>query len=246
MYNEIRDLWKGARDLISVCIVEDMDFDRAALRGCLEQYQAETGAAFAIREFSDAAGFLSQCGDAPDLIFMDIVMQDMDGLTAARRLRQFNDSSLLVFVTSMMQYAAQGYNVDALDFLAKPVHYPLFKLCMDRACKRLQQEDPLRLTFSNREGTHSIPAAEITYIESLDHKVIVHTREASLPVDSSLAAAEKLVAALPFFRCHVSYLVNLRYVDRVSGYDVWVNGERLSISRYRRREFLEAWAAWLG
>lgn len=54
-----------------------------------------------------------------------------------------------------------------------------------------------------------------------------------------------MTAALPFFRRHVSYLVNLRYVDRISGNDVWVNGERLAISRYRRREFLEAWAAWL-
>lgn len=104
----------------------------------------------------------------------------------------------------------------------------------------------MRLSFSNREGTHSIPAAEICYVESLDHKVIVHTAEKTLPVDTSLAAVEKMTAALPFFRRHVSYLVNLRYVDRISGNDVWVNGERLAISRYRRREFLEAWAAWLG
>ena len=55
-----------------------------------------------------------------------------------------------------------------------------------------------------------------------------------------------MVKALLFFRCHVSYLVNLRYVDRVSGNDVWVNGDRVTVSRYRRREFMEAWAAWQG
>ena len=55
-----------------------------------------------------------------------------------------------------------------------------------------------------------------------------------------------MVKALPFFRCHVSYLVNLRYVDRVSGNDVWVNGDRLAISRYRRKDFLETWSAWIG
>ena len=232
--------------MLSIALVEDTAFDRKVLRGCLEEYSRESGQALEIREYTDGSELLEAYPEDLDLIFMDIMMGDMDGLTTARMLRRRDEKVLLVFVTSMVQYAVQGYSVDAMDFLVKPVTYLSLKLCMDRACKRLQQEDPLRLTFSNREGTHSIPAAEITYIESLDHKVIVHTREASLPVDSSLAAAEKLVAALPFFRCHVSYLVNLRYVDRVSGYDVWVNGERLSISRYRRREFLEAWAAWLG
>ena len=153
---------------------------------------------------------------------------------------------LLVFVTSMLQYAVQGYSVDAMDFIVKPVTYTGLKLCMDRVVRRLNETTPVRLRFTNREGTHSVDAAEICYIESLEHKIVVHTVQGEIQSDMSLAAAEKMVKALPFFRCHVSYLVNLRYVDRVSGNDVWVNGDRLAISRYRRKDFLEAWSAWLG
>ena len=91
-----------------------------------------------------------------------------------------------------------------------------------------------------------MPADELCYVESLDHKVYVHTIEKVIAVDISLTAVEKMWASLPFFRCHVSFLVNLAFVERVSGNDVWVHGSRLSISRYRRREFLDVWAAYAG
>ena len=232
--------------MITLALVEDTAFDRRMLRDCIDQYSMETGTSFTITEYNNGRDFLDHCHDAPDLIFMDIVMDEMDGMSTARKLRQTNDSSLLVFVTSMLQYAVQGYSVDAMDFLVKPVSYPLFKLCMDRVVKKLQQNAPALLRFSNRDGSWSIPAAEISYIESLDHKIYVHTKDRMLPVDGTLAAMEKQVASLPFFRCHVSYLVNLAFVERISGNDVWVNGERLSISRYRRKDFLDAWSAYVG
>ena len=232
--------------MIRIAIVEDAAFDRQVLRDCLREYGQETGAELQITEFTGGTAFLEQNQEDLDLIFMDIMMDGLDGLTTARKLRRRDDKVLLVFVTSMLQYAVQGYSVDAMDFIVKPVTYTGLKLCMDRVVRRLNETTPVRLRFTNREGTHSVDAAEICYIESLEHKIVVHTVQGEIQSDMSLAAAEKMVKALPFFRCHVSYLVNLRYVDRVSGNDVWVNGDRLAISRYRRKDFLEAWSAWLG
>ena len=232
--------------MIRIAIVEDAAFDRQVLRDCLREYGQETGTELQITEFTGGTAFLEQYQEDLDLIFMDIMMGGLDGLTTARKLRRRDDKVLLVFVTSMLQYAVQGYSVDAMDFIVKPVTYTGLKLCMDRVVRRLNETTPVRLRFTNREGTHSMDAAEICYIESLEHKIVVHTVQGEIQSDMSLAAAEKMVKALPFFRCHVSYLVNLRYVDRVSGNDVWVNGDRLAISRYRRKDFLEAWSAWLG
>ena len=232
--------------MIRIAIVEDAAFDRQVLRDCLREYGQETCTELQITEFTGGTAFLEQNQEDLDLIFMDIMMDGLDGLTTARKLRRRDDKVLLVFVTSMLQYAVQGYSVDAMDFIVKPVTYTGMKLCMDRVVRRLNETAPVRLRFTNREGTHSVDAAEICYIESLEHKIVVHTVQGEIQSDMSLAAAEKMVKALPFFRCHVSYLVNLRYVDRVSGNDVWVNGDRLAISRYRRKDFLEAWSAWLG
>lgn len=232
--------------MIRIAIVEDTAFDRQVLQDCLREYGQETGTQLQITEFTGGSAFLEQYPDGLDLIFMDIMMDGMDGLTTARKLRRRDNRVLLVFVTSMVQYAVQGYSVDAMDFIVKPVTYTGMKLCMDRVVRRLNETAPVRLCFTNREGTHSVDAAEICYIESLEHRIVVHTTQGEISSDMSLAAAEKMVKALPFFRCHVSYLVNLRYVDRVSGNDVWVNGDRLAISRYRRKDFLEAWSAWIG
>ena len=232
--------------MIRTAIVEDAAFDRQVLQDCLREYGQETGTEIQIMEFTGGSDFLEQYPEDLDLIFMDIMMAGMDGLTTARMLRRKDDKVLLVFVTSMVQYAVQGYSVDAMDFIVKPVTYTGLKLCMDRVVRRLNETASVRLRFSNREGTYSVDAAEICYIESLEHKIVVHTVQEKISSDMSLAAAEKMVKALPFFRCHVSYLVNLRYVDRVSGNDVWVNGDRLAISRYRRKDFLEAWSAWIG
>lgn len=204
--------------MIHIAIVEDTAFDRKVLRDCLAEYCRESGNEAQIVEFSDGSELLKRYPEKLDILFMDIAMEKTDGLTAARMLRRRDEKVLLIFVTSMVQYAVQGYSVDAMDFLVKPVTYTALKLCMERAVKRLKGSDAVRLSFSNREGKHSIPASEICYVESLDHKVIVHTAEMTLPVDTSLAAVEKMTAALPFFRCHVSYLVNLRYIaERYNG-----------------------------
>ena len=232
--------------MLHVVITEDSPFDRQVLRTGLEEYAAQKQLSLEITEFPDGRELLAQYPENADLIFLDIMMEGMDGLTAARQLRRRDEKVLLVFVTSMVQYAVQGYSVDATDFLVKPVSSTALRLCMDRLLKKLRQEEPLRLRFSNRGGDYQVLASEICYFESLNHRLIVHTPREAIPVDSSLAAAEQMVSGLPFFRCHVSFLVNLQYIDRISGNDVWVNGTPLLISRYRRKDFLEAWAAWLG
>lgn len=232
--------------MLHVAITEDSAFDRQVLRACLEEYASEKKLGLRITEYAAGQDLIDRYPDDADLIFLDIMMDSMDGMTTARMIRRRDENVLIVFVTSMVQYAVQGYSVNAADFLVKPVNYTSLKLCLDRVLKRLDTVEPLRLRFSNREGDYRFAASEICYFESLNHKLIVHTTNQSVTVDSSLSAAEKMVEGLPFFRCHVSFLVNLRYVDRISGHDVWVNGDQLLISRYRRKDFLEAWSAWLG
>ena len=103
--------------MIRIAIVEDAAFDRQVLRDCLREYGQETGTELQITEFTGGTAFLEQYQEDLDLIFMDIMMDGLDGLTTARKLRRRDDKVLLVFVTSMLQYAVQGYSVDAMDFI---------------------------------------------------------------------------------------------------------------------------------
>ena len=105
--------------MMHIAIVEDMAFDRKVLKDCLAEYARKNKAEFHFTEFTDGAQLLAHYPEKLDLVFMDIMMGEMDGLTAARRLRRKDTEVLLVFVTSMVQYAVQGYSVDAMDFLVK-------------------------------------------------------------------------------------------------------------------------------
>lgn len=143
--------------MIHIAIVEDTAFDRKVLRDCLTEYCRESGNEAQIVEFSDGSELLKRYPEKLNILFMDIAMEKMDGLTAARILRRRDEKVLLIFVTSMVQYAVQGYSVDAMDFLVKPVTYTGLKLCMERAVKRLKGSDPCACRFPTGRGPTRSP-----------------------------------------------------------------------------------------
>ena len=112
--------------MIRVAIVEDEDIAARQLEQCLQQYESGHDIRFSSCRFRDALEFLEQYQPLYDLIFMDIGMPGLDGMEAAVRLRAMDSVTPLIFVTSMVQYAVRGYEVDALDFVVKPVRYPTF------------------------------------------------------------------------------------------------------------------------
>lgn len=232
--------------MVHVAIVEDSPFDQKMLVDCLQEYESETGTKMQILVYPSGEKLLERYPDNLDILFMDIMMGNMDGLKTARLVRRQDTKVILIFVTSMIQYAIQGYSVDAMDFIVKPVTYTGIKLRLDRALCKLQQSAPIHVEVANSDGTYQVDARDICYVETFNHKVIVHTKTQVIPANASLRSFEKTLEKLPFFRCHTSFLVNLQYVDKIQGNDIWVNGQLLSISRYRRKEFLEAWSAYLG
>lgn len=232
--------------MYQVAIAEDSAFDQKQLVEFLRRYEKENDVSFQISVFSDGAELLQNYPDRLDILLMDIMMEKMDGLKTARLIRRRDEQVLLIFVTSMLQYAVQGYSVDAMDFIVKPVTYMGLKLRLDRAVKRLRKNAARFLEIRNSEGVYSVAVPDICYLETANHRVVVHTKDRAIPANASMHTLEQQLAGMPFFRCHTSFLINLNYVEKIQGNDVWVNGQLLSISRYRRKEFLEAWAAFLG
>lgn len=229
-----------------VAIAEDSAFERKQLTEYLRRYEKEKGVQFDILEFSDGDELIAHYPENPDILFMDIVMEHMDGLKAARLVRRRDERVVLIFVTNMVQYAVRGYSVDALDFMVKPLSYTGLKVRLDRAIRKLSKSTSRQITIQSCNEHRSIPISDICYIETDNHHVILHTKEQAIPVNASMKSFEKDLSDLPFFRCHASFLINLKYIDKIQGNNVWVNGTLLSVSRYRRKEFLDAWGAYLG
>ena len=231
--------------MIGVAIVEDLTWERQILRSFLERYQNENKVSLEILEFSDGADLLSDYPAGLNLLLMDIQMEHTDGIETARRVREFDSTVTLIFITNMIQYAIKGYQVDALNFMVKPIEYSVFSAEITRALSRMARRS-IVLTIKNNEGIFTVDSSDIGYVEAFNHRTILHTRSRMIPTGQTMAGIQKSLSGFPFFRCHTAFLINMDCIERVYGNDVWIFGRQLPVSKHRRKEFMKAYTAHLG
>lgn len=231
-----------------VLIVEDMPEEANTMRGHLQRYAQETGLQFHVEHLASALDFVSSNHPA-DLILMDIDMPGINGLEAAGILRMRDHTTPLIFVTNLAQYAVRGYQVDALDFMVKPVAYPTFAQSMDRAVRVMARNARRTIALPTETGMRVVDVAEITYIDMLKHDVVYHLRDGSGPLRErgSLKATEERLADAEFLRISAGCLINMAQVTRIGQDSVTMaDGSELYYSRSQRKHALETLANYVG
>lgn len=159
--------------MIRIAIAEDEKEHADALAEHVQRYARETDTPVDITRFDNAVTMLENYKAAYDLIFLDIKMPYMNGIDAAHRLRELDNDVMLIFVTSMRQYALEGYSVNAFDFIVKPVTYADFQLKMQRAFKKLKAaDDKNEILLSTEKGIIKLKPSDIRYVETDGHNII--------------------------------------------------------------------------
>jgi len=232
--------------MIRIAIVEDDTNYQKLLLKYLDRYGEESGEYFQSSVFSDGLDVLEADLRSTDIILMDIQMQHMDGMKAAERIRLRDKNVIIIFITNLAQYALQGYKVEALDYLLKPLQYFAFHQTLQKAVRKVNDRKAFYIPVMQDNAMVRLDADLITYIESQDHKVTFHTREMTIATRETLKNLERTLKGRPFSRCNNCYLVNLAYVEAVKDNCVTVAGEPLQISRSKRKSFMEALAAYVG
>jgi DNA-binding LytR/AlgR family response regulator len=233
--------------MIRIAIVEDMEQERSRIKEYVENYFAGQDSTAELFLFADGCDLLEQYPPQLDLVLLDIEMERIDGLQTAHRIREFDEKVQILFVTAMVQYALEGYQVDAADFLVKPIRYPVFCSRMDRVVRKILAGRPRFLRIRQGREEISCPVQQITCIESSNKKTVIHRKDGDEIVSAEpLYTLEKRLEAEPFFRCHNAFLVNLDEVRTVSSSEVTVQGMRIPVSKYRKKEFMQALAAFRG
>ena len=226
-----------------VAIVEDEEAAAKSLSLYLERFGQEVGEGFQIVSYPDPVALLDKYPGF-DLIFMDIRLPHMDGMKGAIKLRERDRCAKLIFVTSMAQYAARGYEVDAMDFMVKPVHYSDFCFKMKRVMNALHMDRSKDLFITHSGGMVRLRSEELLYVEVRGHKLTWHLMDRVIESRGSMDTAREILSSLTFLRPHNSYLVNPRHIDWVQGYELSVGGEVLSISHPRKKGFMEEMTSW--
>lgn len=233
--------------MLNVAIVDDEAAERQKLRKCLDEVARQNQVEFWVDEFSSADAFLVRYGQGYDLVFMDIEFpHGQSGMEAARALRRMDSAVVLIFVTNIAQMAVEGYEVDALDFIVKPVDPYAFRLKMTRALSRVARSASDRITVRQDGELHSLQVHLIRYVTVDGHYVVYHSREGDFSEYLTLSAAEKKLNSLLFCRCDRGCLVNLRYVSAIKKDVCVVDGQELVVARTQRAQFLKAYAEFLG
>ncbi len=226
--------------MYQIAIVEDEDKAAQTLTGFLNRYEKEYGEVFRITRFSNGYNFLTKYQAIYDIVFMDIEMPSINGMETAERLREMDQTTVLIFVTNLTQYAIRGYEVDAMDYILKPVTYGAFAMKMHRALKRVQPKNTKKIIVSAKTGDYSVAVSDIQYIESSGHTITYHTEKEVYQGYGTLKAVEEALPEEQFFRCNSGILLNLDYVTGIQGTDVLLGELSLPVSRSRKKGLVTA------
>ncbi len=228
--------------MIKVCIVEDEIEQAEHLMTYIERYGDQTGQQFSVTHLYDGLDIVEDYKSEYDIILMDIQMKHLNGMEAVEKIRKVDQDVIIIFITSTVRYAVQGYAVDALGYVLKPVPYTQFEQIFDKATVRVkskQQRVYIRVSVEDKQV--KIDCANIIYIESQRNNVILHCEGKDYVTAGPLKKFDELLTDKGFSKCHNAYLVNLAHVESVQREEILLtNGTALPISRARKKEFLAA------
>ena len=227
--------------MIKFAICDDEPAMARELAGYLARYLEEHEVtAYSVSNFSSGRALL-EAADGFDVIFLDIQMEEPDGMETARLLRGQGNHSLLVFVTVLMELVFDAFQVEAYDYLTKPLDAARFARTMDRVLQTLEQRTAASIVIQQGSGCEVVPLSDVVYCEVLGRKVYLHKADGTITgYYDRLEQLERRVDRR-FFRCHRSYLVNLDYVRGCqTGQVLLSQGERIPVSRLRERDLTGA------
>jgi DNA-binding LytR/AlgR family response regulator len=166
-----------------------------------------------------------------DILLLDIQMSGQNGIELAKAIREKDDKLSIVFITGLSEYINEGYEVSAIHYLLKPVKEEKLYECLDKACKKIIIEEKTILISCNGENIR-INQSEITFIEAFAHSVVINTYSGSYEIKKSIAELEKELEKAMFARSHRSYIVGLKYIEKISKTDVFLeSGKQIPVSR---------------
>jgi len=221
---------------IKCIITDDEPVARKGLQGYIEKI-----------DFLELAGV---CEDAVhlnsllkqhpvQLLFLDI---EMPYITGIEFLKNHPDPPKVIFTTAYEQYALEGYELDVLDYLLKPVSFERFLKAANKAYDWFQPEDaPGQDYIFVKAGSklEKIDLADILFAEAMENYVAIYSREQKLVATTTLKGLQEKLPASSFVQCHKSYIINMQAVRSIEGNILNIDKYQVPISKYQKEEVME-------
>ena len=232
--------------MFNILIVEDEIKESERLKSFLEQISKESNNEFHISCFDNGLEVLNHYDNNYDLIFLDINMPKIDGMSLAKEIRKVDHNVAIVFVTNLANYAIDGYQVDAIDFILKPVNFYDFKLKMERISNRIFRNNDERIIVKTKDGEIGLSLSKIKYVEVMGHYLTFHTLLGNFDEYGSLKSlTERLSKSNSFVQTNRCFIINVHFIDSIKGNDVIIKEDKIPISRKYRKHLLDFYTNFL-
>lgn len=225
--------------MLWIAVCDDEVRECSSIAEKIRKILTEEKVACTIRQFYSGQELL-QSAETFDLIFLDILMRDMDGMRTAQLVREKSFDQILIFISSSRDYVFDAYEVEAFQYLVKPVAEDKLRSVLKKAVGRIESRPRDFIIISRERQKKKLFLDEIFYFEIRGRLIEARGTGGTCSYYGQIGTLEKELSGKGFFRCHKSYLVNLKYVESYNRQEaVLENGERIIISRRRYETFCQ-------
>ena len=221
---------------IGICDDEKIFLDK--ILEMVQKYLSEKNIKADIDTFTDGKSLVEGYREY-DILFLDIEMPILDGMETAKRIREMNSQTLIIFVTSSQEMVYKAFEVKTFRYLVKPIEYNELMIVLDAAIEELNKigDETITVEITQRKYI-KILVSEIIYIEKIRRKIIIHTKEKSYESNINIRDIEILLMEKNFYRTYTSYLVNMECIKDYDKNSVILrNGEIVMLSRLKYQDF---------
>ena len=214
-----------------VAVVDDEPAMREQLNSYICQYSAEKKLHLEATLFASGDALLEHYSRQFDIIIFDIDMPGTNGLDTARKIRETDREVVILFITNIAQYAINGYEVEAVDYIIKPIGYYDFAMKFQKAVRWAEKNRGSQLYVDTLQGPVALNTDAVLYVEVMAHYLSYHTPEGEYKVRGSMKEHEEALRTYHFARCHKSYLINLKHLKRITPSEVIVEEYSIPLGR---------------
>ena len=216
-----------------IVICEDDITQIAFLRECILKSLEGISSQIELFEFNSGEELLETNLEGIDIFFLDIKMLQLTGMDVAKIIRETNDTSEIIFITSIVDYIQEGYKVRAYRYLLKPIDFGDLNESILSCISDIIKKRENFMLIENKGIINKILINSIMYIEVRKKVLTIHTKNDTYYTKNSMDKIELELEKYNFFRCHKSYLINLEYIQLICKNTVVINDEDVPVSKYR-------------
>lgn len=233
--------------MINVVICDNNVAFLNTLNQYFNKYKSEHKTNLKLTLFHNGEDLINNYCFAFNIIFLDILIPGMDGITVAKKIRESDSRVVIIFLASTLKYSLMGYSVRAANYVMKPVSYKKFKIELDKAISYCNEIEQQFITIKNATGIYKIYVNDISFIETCNHRTLIHTKKKNITCFHNMKKLEKDLQPFGFIRCHSSYIVNISYIESIEKLLITlISSEQIPISQQKRKQVMKNIAVYFG